>query len=105
MLQLKEYYSAKELSQFALNSLPSSDRRILDRAIKGAWLSRKREGRGGGLEFALSSMPVDVQKELRTKLLQLAPPELAKGELSLRRQEIALDRVSDKQLSVADNRI
>lgn len=69
------------------------------------WQSQKRKGRGGGVEYELISLPAEVQQEIRTKLLKLLPADISKGELSLARQEIDLERITDKQLSTADARI
>ena len=64
----KSFYSANELSQLGLKSLPTSHRRILDKAKRENWNSRKRDGKGGGVEFAVKSMPEDVQAEIVVKL-------------------------------------
>ncbi|WP_233115099.1 DNA-binding protein [Aggregatibacter actinomycetemcomitans] len=50
MLQLKSFYSAKELSELGLKSLPSTHRGILDKAKRENWESCKRDGKGGGYE-------------------------------------------------------
>ena len=68
MIPLKSFYSANELSQLGLKSLPTSHRRILDKAKRENWNSRKRDGKGGGVEFAVKSMPEDVQAEIVVKL-------------------------------------
>ena len=68
MISLKSFYSANELSQLGLKSLPTSHRRILDKAKRENWNSRKRDGKGGGVEFAVKSMPEDVQAEIVVKL-------------------------------------
>ena len=104
MLQLKEFYSAKELSLLKLNSLPSSDRRILDRATKENWQSRKREGRGGGLEYALASMPEAIQTEIRKKFavdVVNAQPK----QLPAVRAGVDLANLTTKQREIADARM
>lgn len=68
MIPLKSFYSANELSQLGLKSLPTSHRRILDKAKRENWNSRKRDGKGGGVEYAVKSMPEDVQAEIVVKL-------------------------------------
>ena len=68
MIPLKSFYSANELSQLGLKSLPTSHRRILDKAKRENWNSRKRDGKGGGVEFAVKSMPEEVQAEIVVKL-------------------------------------
>ena len=68
MIPLKSFYSANELSQLGLKSLPTSHRRILDKAKRENWNSRKRDGKGGGVEYAVKSMPEEVQAEIVVKL-------------------------------------
>ncbi|OOH92172.1 hypothetical protein BMT54_01210 [Pasteurellaceae bacterium 15-036681] len=101
---MNEWFLAEDIA--GLPDIPTLPNNVTRRATKELWKKRQVKGaKGVTYEYHITSLPPETQKALRTKLLQLAPPELAKGELSLRRQEIALDRVSDKQLSVADNRI
>jgi len=69
---MKEWYSAAELVD--LPGLPSSERRIRDRAQKYAWPSRSRQGKGGGLEYPLSALPAEAQAAL---LARDAPPPVA----------------------------
>ena len=47
-------------------SIASSN--VRRRAIKEGWQSRRREGRGGGLEYHISSLPPIVQKKLNNTL-------------------------------------
>ncbi|MGX2951318.1 DNA-binding protein, partial [Ursidibacter sp. B-7004-1] len=73
-MELATHYSAKELFNLALLNLPKSERRILEKAKRENWQSRKREGRGGGLEYAFSSLPIEVQQEI---LLKTTPQQTA----------------------------
>ncbi|MDW0920260.1 DNA-binding protein [Mannheimia haemolytica] len=104
-LSLKTHYSVAELLSFKLSSLPSAHKNVLEKAIRENWQSQKRKGRGGGVEYELISLPTEVQQEIRTKLLKLLPAEISKGELSVVRQNIDLEQITDKQLSTADARI
>ncbi|WP_336368765.1 DNA-binding protein, partial [Avibacterium paragallinarum] len=71
---LKIHYSAKELLDLSLNCLPNSVQGILYQAKKNEWKGRKRSGQGGGIEFELSSLPVDVQAEILLKNTTLPEP-------------------------------
>ncbi|WP_321933884.1 DNA-binding protein, partial [Burkholderia cenocepacia] len=62
---VKSHYSAAELAGMALPDVPRSSSGIFRAARAGAWMARKREGRGGGLEYALDSLPADAQAEIR----------------------------------------
>ena len=67
-LTLKSYYSVAELLILKLLSLPKTHKGILDKAKRESWNSRKRDGKGGGVEYAVKSMPEDVQAEIVVKL-------------------------------------
>lgn len=60
---MKEWYSAKELAGVA--GLPTTDRAIQISAKRESWQSKKRSGRGGGLEYHISSLPAKTQTALR----------------------------------------
>jgi len=68
---MKEWYTVAEL--VGLPGLPSSDRRIRDRAQKYAWSARPRSGKGGGLEYHLSSLPDDAQAALARREAPILP--------------------------------
>ena len=53
------YYSAAELAAMALHTIKLTARSIRTRAIEEGWESRRRAGRGGGNEYALSSLPAE----------------------------------------------
>lgn len=60
---MKEWYTAQELALQDLPDLPRTDRRIRARAERENWKSRSREF-GKGLEYHLSSFPLDTQAAL-----------------------------------------
>ena len=65
---LKTHYSAKELVGLSLSTLPNSVQGILYQAKKNCWATQKRVGKGGGVEYAVKSMPEEVQAEIVVKL-------------------------------------
>lgn len=73
-MELKTHFNAKELAQLALTCLPTSDRRILEKAKRENWQSQKRQGRGGGVEYAFSTLPIEIQQEI---LLKTTPQQTA----------------------------
>ncbi|MCK3654881.1 hypothetical protein A4G19_03595 [Pasteurellaceae bacterium Macca] len=103
-LSLKTHYSVYELSDFKLSSLPTAPKNIADKAKRENWLSRKREGRGGGLEYSLTSLPIEVQTEIRKKCGLTLIEQKPKLDLVAVRDELDLRSVTDKQLAVADAR-
>ncbi|HII3786336.1 TPA: transposase domain-containing protein [Pasteurella multocida] len=62
---LKTHYSAKELLELSLACLPNTVQGIIYQSKKQGWESKKRVARGGGSEFALSSLPKEVQDEIK----------------------------------------
>lgn len=68
MAELKSYYSAQELVELNLEILPKTKKAILTMAKREGWKSQDRQGKGGGFEFAVKSMPEDVQAEIVVKL-------------------------------------
>ncbi|SBW13052.1 transposase [uncultured Alphaproteobacteria bacterium] len=60
----KEWYTAAELAEMNLPGLASTRRNISENAKRSGWKSRPRKGRGGGVEYHLSSLPATVQAKL-----------------------------------------
>ncbi|QEH47989.1 transposase [Aggregatibacter actinomycetemcomitans] len=115
MLQLKSFYSAKELSELGLKSLPSTHRGILDKAKRENWESCKRDGKGGGYEYAVKSMPEDVQAEIAVKTHQKsAVQNLHRSEIPAPQRKqlnylpealwIAYDKATQKKKEKAEHR-
>ena len=67
-LTLKSHYSVAELLPLKLLTLPKTHKGILGKATRENWNSRKRDAKGGGVEFAVKSMPEEVQAEIVVKL-------------------------------------
>lgn len=55
----KEWFAATELA--GLSGLPKNVRNITIKASKENWQSQKRQGRGGGFEYHLTSLPIETQ--------------------------------------------
>ncbi len=51
------FLSASEIAALKLPGLPASPRGVLFAAERGGWTSRPRAGRGGGIEYAVDSLP------------------------------------------------
>uniref|UniRef100_UPI002AB6B1B8 DNA-binding protein n=1 Tax=Burkholderia cenocepacia TaxID=95486 RepID=UPI002AB6B1B8 len=64
---VKSHYAAAELASMALPSLPTTMQGVKLRAKSASWSFRKRDGRGGGVEYALASLPADAQAEIRRR--------------------------------------
>lgn len=81
MSQAQEWFSAAELAALGLPGLPGTKMGVLKRAEAEGWataqddvrgaLSRKRKGRGGGLEFHVHLLP----EQARLRLMASAAPK------------------------------
>ncbi|WP_316200415.1 MULTISPECIES: DNA-binding protein [unclassified Bradyrhizobium] len=58
---VKTYLSAAEIASEKLPGLPAAERAIRRAAARGGWQARPRQGRGGGLEYALDSLPPEAR--------------------------------------------
>lgn len=103
-LSLKTHYSTKELVELNLKGFPSAVKNIIEKAKRENWQSRKRKGRGGGLEYALVSMPEVIQTEIRKKfavdVVKAQPKQLPSV-----RAEVDLANLTTKQREIADARM
>ncbi|MCL7785497.1 Mu transposase C-terminal domain-containing protein [Pasteurella multocida] len=101
-LTLKSHYSIAELLSFNLNRIPQAHKNVIEKANRENWESQKRSGRGGGLEYALSSFPKELQDEIYSKftesMVQRKPTLPAV-------KQIDLDDVTSKQRDIADARM
>jgi putative transposase len=76
-MRMKTHYSAAELAAMKLPGLPESKKGWIELAARENWPKQKRAGRGGGFEYAITSLPEAAQKALhdaQTKLVLFAAP-------------------------------
>ncbi len=73
---MKEWYSASELA--GLPGMPGTDRGVRKSADRDVWTSRKRQGKGGGREYAFSSLP----RQTQDYLLHQAAQQIAVAKVS-----------------------
>lgn len=101
-VSLKTHYSVYELADLCLFNLPKAPKNISIQAKRENWQSRKRTGRGGGLEYALSSLPQAIQQEIYDRFTANAvkvQPQLPAV------KEIDLANITTKQRQIADARM
>ncbi len=88
---MKEWYSVKELE--GLTKLPSTARRITDKAKREQWQARPRQGRGGGFEYHINSLPpkarITLIQQQKQQVVDIPIPE------SIRAKEINRDELMD----------
>lgn len=98
---MKNYFSAQELDDLHLSSLPSCKRLINIRAKKENWPFRARKGKGGGKEYNINDLPLDVKAEI------LKNQQFKDNTIQQIRQEEALSalvKLNDTQLQKAEIR-
>ncbi len=76
---MKNYFSATELENLHLTSLPSCKRLINLKAQKENWPFRSRKGRGGGKEYYIDDLPSNVRAELIQKSQSIKNETLQEG--------------------------
>ena len=101
---LKKYYSAKELLGFSLSCLPNTVQGIIYQAKKNLWETRKRVGQGGGVEYALNSLPAEVQTEIYSRFA-LAKTEQNNTSLSVVRANLDVRTLTSDKIAIADARM
>lgn len=67
MGKIKPFYAARELAEMSLPKMPRTEQGVRLRAKLSSWQSQERPGRGGGLEYALESLPIEAQTEIRRR--------------------------------------
>lgn len=106
-VEIKPFYTAKELADMALKSLPTAHANVRKRAIKESWLARKRAGRGGGTEYSFDSLPAEVQAEIKAKAYKALVPKQSTD--AARQVAVIANRdlqsLDDAQRATADARI
>lgn len=74
MNQAKQWFSAAELAVMAITGVPISKKGVIDFANRSKWLSRKREGRGGGMEYQPpKAILQQIQHQTMTAMISAAP--------------------------------
>ena len=115
-VEIKTYYSAAELAARQLPGPPTTERGIRLAADREGWAAR-RKSKGKGNEYALSSLPLPAQNELKQRqakaLLATAKPEpvvttrekrVARREEQLNLTLHTVDQLTDGQRVVAEAR-
>lgn len=76
---MQSWYTSKELEQLGLPALPTTGRRIREKADRESWLRRERAGRGGGFEYPIEALPAEARAELERRAAEEAGGQVAAG--------------------------
>lgn len=103
-ISLKTHYPIAELLKLKLLNMPTAHKNALALFERENVEWRKREGKGGGKEYALSSMPQALQDEIRNKFavsIVKAKPKSLPADL----RQVELKTLTEKQREVAGARM
>jgi putative transposase len=106
VLPVQEWYTAAELA--GLDGLPSSVSGIIRRAKAENWPAKKREGRGGGKEYAFASLPQVTQDAILAQSLTNAgtgDDALEPAQEQPEREPARYEDLNEDQLAVMSARV
>ena len=105
-VEIKSYYTAKEIADMRLKSLPTFHRNVRTTAEKDNWITRKRSGRGGGTEYLFESLPADAQAEIKSKAYKALMPKQSHvaGQIAIIANR-DISKLDDAQRATADARL
>ncbi len=92
---MKMFFSAQELAELELQGLPHTKRRVNTRAKKESWEFQARKGNGGGREYNIKSLPIEVQNEIVSKTQK-------KNQLASEEALVDLQKLSNEQLKKSE---
>lgn len=69
------WYSAQQIADMRLPTLPETRPGVALRAEQEGWRSRPRAGRGGGREYPITALPVEARAELLKREADAAPAQ------------------------------
>ena len=102
-LELKTHYSVYEYAEFGVSGLPKAPKNIQAFFERNKCKARKRQGRGGGVEYELASLPMDLQNEIRNKFAEVVVATKPKQLPTVKNLNLA--DLTTKQREIADARM
>lgn len=102
-LELKTHYSVYEYAEFGASGLPKAPKNIQAFFERNKCKARKRQGRGGGVEYELASLPMDLQTEIRNKFAEVVVATKPKQLPTVK--NLNLGDLTTKQREIADARM
>lgn len=104
---MKLFYDAKELAEMNLYGLAGTARNINAKANRESWNKQPRSGRGGGYEYELASMPLDIQQQIREYEIAnlVIEPRHAKVKSLTILESQELEQLTEDQREIADARL
>ena len=106
-MQVLDWYTAQQIADSDLSSLPNTKAGVINRAKKELWVNRKRSGRGGGKEYSFKDLPADAQAEIKAKAYKaLMPKQSPKAQRDIAvMSNRNIDTLDSDQRATADARL
>lgn len=106
-MQVLDWYTAQQIADSDLSSLPNTKAGVINRAKKELWVNRKRSGRGGGKEYSFKNLPADAQAEIKAKAYKaLMPKQSPKAQRDIAvMSNRNIDALDSEQRATADARL
>lgn len=106
-MEIKTFYSISDLLYMRLDAFPATDRGVQKKADRESWNRQPRSGRGGGYEYELASMPLDIQQQIREYAIAnlVIEPKHAEVKPLIIQESQKLDQLTDNQRDIADARL
>ena len=105
-----EYMDLKSLLDFGLPNMPRTVIGLRKKAQRDGWQTRRRQGKGGGVEYAL---PIEIRAAIMKRQSDELAESMPKAMPQIRQEKTAMSpqvlaeaakRLNEKQRSVADAR-
>lgn len=102
---MKQWYTAKELTEINLSVLPGSIAGLIKLAKREKWEAQQRMGKGGGYEYHISNLPAVARKALEAQQIEALMPRLHESRAVLNKP-VSVHHVdlNERQRSTADAR-
>ena len=111
----REWFSAAELAEMALPHLPATERSVQRVARRDGWDApadegrtwRRRQGRGGGIEYRITLLPLPAQAALRLRFAAPAEATPERARQAMAREDLWawFDRQTERKKTEARRRL
>lgn len=98
----KTYFTALEFSNMHLPGIPKTESAVKRRAKKEYWEKRHREGRGGGFEYSIESLPANARMAFIERASNISSPETYESNppKDTNRFKVWQREIADKRLKI-----
>lgn len=103
---MREWFTLKELADTTLPGIPSTVQGLSKMASREGWEGRKRQGRGGGHEYHLTSLPTEARRALEARLAaHLLTRDFGTAKQLVPARAVQSNTLTERQRATADARV